>query len=146
MTQPYYRNYSGLRFECTRCGNCCTRPGVVYFPGQDLERAAEEVGLSPAAFRRKYRLADIDGIPALDPGPNPCPFYAEEQGCTIYAGRPTQCRTWPFWPEVVRRRASWEKAGVECEGIGRGPRVPLREIETSIMDCEQAGLPEADPW
>jgi len=146
MSRPFYQNHSGLRFECTRCGNCCTRPGVVYFPGEDLERAALEVGLSTAAFRRRYALKLVEGIPALDPGPRPCPFYVEEQGCSIYAARPTQCRTWPFWPEVVRRQDSWKKAGLECEGIDRGPRMPLREIEASIMECEDAGLPEADPW
>ena len=146
MIKPYYQNHSGLRFECTRCGDCCTRPGVVYFPGQDLERAAREAGMTPAAFRRRYHLEEIDGIPALDPGPNPCSFYDKDRGCVIYDGRPTQCRTWPFWPEVVRRRASWEKAGRECEGIGRGPRVPLREIERFLAQCEDADLPEADPW
>ncbi|HYV51331.1 MAG TPA: hypothetical protein VE910_05460, partial [Dongiaceae bacterium] len=65
MTKPFYRNQSGLRFECTRCGNCCTRPGVVYFPGEDLEKAALKVGLSTAAFRRRYALKLVEGIPAL---------------------------------------------------------------------------------
>ena len=146
MTVPYYQGPTGLRFECTRCGNCCTRPGVVYFSGDDLEKAARQVGLTTPAFRRRYQIRQIEGIPALDPGPHPCPFYAEEHGCTIYEARPTQCRTWPFWPEVVRHRDSWERAGKECEGIGQGPRVPVREIEQSIILCEEAGLPEADPW
>jgi hypothetical protein len=146
MSKPYYQTTSGLRFECTRCGNCCTRPGLVYFPPEDLRRAADHLEMTPEAFRRRYRLEAEGGVLALDPGDSPCPFYREGTGCGIYEGRPTQCRAWPFWPEVVRRRGSWEKAAKDCEGMNHGPRVTVREIEQAVELCAQAGLPEADPW
>jgi Fe-S-cluster containining protein len=86
------------------------------------------------------------GVLALDPGNAPCPFYTEESGCRIYEARPVQCRTWPFWPEVVATKRSWERAAKDCEGIHRGPRVPVREIEQAVQLCAEAGLPEAEPW
>ncbi len=147
MAGPFYKQASGLRFECTRCGKCCSKPGPVYFSGGDLERAARFLDLSPARFRRRYHVVTIDGVPAIDPGDRaPCTFLDPETGCTIYEGRPTQCRTFPFWPEVVRRRRSWEKAAVDCEGIGRGPRHSPEEIEQALVECEVMRVPEGEPW
>jgi hypothetical protein len=103
--------------------------------------------LTPAAFRRRYRVHRVDGVPAIDPGDTePCPFHDEAQGCTIYEARPTQCRTFPFWPEVVHRKGSWERAARDCEGIGRGPRHDAVEIEQALILCEEVGLPEGNPW
>jgi Fe-S-cluster containining protein len=147
LTRPFYRSGRGLRFECTQCGNCCTRPGPVYFSGPDLGRAAAHLGLSETQFRGRYHVVTLDGVAAIDPGDqSPCIFHDEEQGCTIYEGRPTQCRTWPFWPEIVFRRRSWDKAATDCEGMNRGRRHRVEEIEQAVFACRDAGLPEGDPW
>ncbi len=145
--QPFYVKANGLRFECTKCGNCCTRPGPVYFPEPELARTAGFLGLTPAEFRRRYRVRDRDGVPTVDPGSEaPCPFHDSGRGCTVYEARPTQCRTWPFWPETVHRRRSWERAARDCEGIEQGPLHGVAEIEQALVECEDAGLPEGDPW
>ena len=73
-------------------------------------------------------------------------FYDEAAGCTIYEGRPTQCRTWPFWPEVVTRGRSWNKAARDCPGMNDGPLHAPEKIRESLDACEAAGLPEGDPW
>lgn len=147
MARSFYKSAGGLRFTCTGCGACCRRPGPVYFTGGDLERAAAYLGMTPAAFRRRYRVRRRDGVPAVDPGPDsPCVFLGEDDRCTIYPARPTQCRTWPFWPEVVRRKRSWEKAARSCEGMNHGRRHSPAEIEAALEACRRAGLPEGDPW
>ncbi len=48
--------------------------------------------------------------------------------CSLYEDRPTQCRTWPWWPENLRDRRAWQRAAKHCEGIGRGPVVPIEQI------------------
>lgn len=48
--------------------------------------------------------------------------------CSLYEARPTQCRTFPFWPEHIRSKSSWEALGRDCEGVGRGTVVPIEEI------------------
>jgi Fe-S-cluster containining protein len=145
MPAPYYRTANGLQFECTRCGDCCTRPGPVYFPPADLERAADHLGLGPEAFLRRFHAVRKRGVAVVDAGDAPCPFYAADQGCTIYPVRPVQCRTFPFWPEVVNRRRSWERAGRSCEGIGRGARHAPGTIEPLVLACEDA-LPPETAW
>lgn len=147
MGKPYYKTTKGLRFECTDCGNCCTRPGPVYFPDPDLKRAAAFLKMTPGTFRRRFRLRPAEGMLALDPGPQaPCTFHDADTGCTIYKARPTQCRTWPFWSEVVQRRGDWESAARDCEGMNQGRRYPVREIEAALDLCEEMDLPEGDPW
>jgi len=147
MSQPFYEKAGGLRFACTRCGNCCVRPGPVFFTGGDLQRAAAHLGVTPAAFRRAHGVTLIDGAEAI-PGRDdrPCVFYDPATGCTIYEGRPTQCRTWPFWPEVVTRARSWHKAARDCPGMNQGPLHTPEDVRESLDDCDTAGLPEGEPW
>lgn len=147
MSRPYYESEGGLRFECTRCGACCTRPGPVYFPASDLARAAAHLDLAPAEFRRKFNLRKLNGVLALDPpGDGPCRFLEEDGGCGIYEGRPEQCRTWPFWPETVGRERSWRRAARDCEGIDRGPRHEPQLIRSMLDTLESIGVPEGDAW
>jgi Fe-S-cluster containining protein len=144
---PFYKRTQGLRFDCTRCGDCCTRPGPVYFSSRELIRASEFLGLTPRVFRRRYRVRLREGTPAVDPGRNaPCPFYDQDTGCRIYEARPVQCRTWPFWPEVVLRERSWRRASGDCEGMNRGRRHSVGEIEREVRLCQEEELPRGDPW
>jgi Fe-S-cluster containining protein len=103
--------------------------------------------MSGARFRRTFGVKRQDGVDAIDPGPDlPCSFYDEEEGCRIYSARPTQCRTWPFWPEVVRRERSWERAARGCEGMDRGRKFTSVEIEKALLLCRGADLPEGEPF
>jgi Fe-S-cluster containining protein len=47
--------------------------------------------------------------------------------------KPTQCRLYPFWPELVENRAVWDSAAKYCPGVGKGELV---QIGTA---CEIAG-------
>lgn len=59
-------------------------------------------------------------------------------GCSVYRARPTQCRTWPFWPEMLESPDTWQDARREtpCPGMDRGTLVPIEEIR--IIRREQA--------
>jgi len=147
MSLPYYEKAGGLRFSCTRCGRCCVRPGPVYFAPSEIATASKLLGISPAVFRRRYGIRPLDGVEAHDPPDgDPCVFYDPAEGCTIYEGRPVQCRTWPFWSEVVRRRRSWEKAAAECPGMNRGRLHSPEEIREALERCDELFLPDEEPW
>ena len=50
--------------------------------------------------------------------------------CRVYKARPTQCRTWPFWPELLHSQRAWESAkhNTPCPGMSRGDIVPIEQI------------------
>jgi uncharacterized protein len=46
--------------------------------------------------------------------------------------RPRQCRTYPWWPELVEKKRDWTEEAQRCEGMNRGTHVPLSTIERSL--------------
>lgn len=123
----------GLKFECTQCGHCCTgAPGYVWITIPELYRIAEMLGLDDREFSRKY-VRKVNGKLSLIEKPNgECVFY--DKGCTIYPVRPAQCRTFPFWPEIVERPSTWEKAAQECPGMNHGPDHTEEEILAKLQE------------
>jgi Fe-S-cluster containining protein len=120
-TTPY-------RFACTGCGHCCTgnpKDFWVEVSRTEQVRIAKHLGISLAWLRRRYlvREAEGDGISMRG---GQCVFL-DGKRCGIYAVRPTQCRTYPFWPELMTDKA-WRAEAKRCEGMGRGAIVPLEKI------------------
>jgi Fe-S-cluster containining protein len=129
--KPWYAN--GLRFECTGCGGCCrARNGYdhVYLDLGEARALARHLGLSLRAFKRRYtRVLPGDGQLELAFVAGACPFLAGTS-CTVYAARPLQCRTWPFWPENLRQRTWQTEIAPSTPGVGRGRLYTQAEIDT----------------
>lgn len=129
----------GLRFGCTQCGNCCTGPpGAVWFDESEAQAMAELHGLATEAFRARFARR-IEGRWSLNETHTEhgydCVFLDRQSVpgkalCGIYQARPRQCRTWPFWPEILRTQRSWEsyKRTTPCPGMGAGKLVPIEQI------------------
>lgn len=118
----------GLRFTCTQCGNCCTGPpGYVWFNPDEADAIAAHMKLDSTTFYQRY-AHKISGRWSLNEEKTPdgydCVFLRRTpQGqaqCAIYPVRPKQCRTWPFWPENLHRKADWNRAARTCPGIDHG--------------------------
>jgi Fe-S-cluster containining protein len=127
MAEPWYRD--GLRFECTRCGNCCTGPpGFVWVNAEEVAAIAEFRGESVAEVTAVYTRA-VDGRRSLREKVNgDCIFFDRAAGCTVYPARPRQCQTWPFWESNVATPQAWERTCAVCPGSGRGELIPAEEI------------------
>lgn len=115
----------GLRFECQRCSCCCRHdPGYVLLSQGDLDRLAERFAISAEAFTSSYcRIVSLSGVKRLslkEMKNFDCIFWSDG-GCTVYEERPLQCRSFPFWPQLVVDRETWEKQKSGCPGIGKGP-------------------------
>lgn len=121
----------GLKFECKQCGNCCTgSPGYVWITIPELYRIAELLGLNDREFAKRYVRKVGDRMSLIELPNGSCIFY--EKGCKIYPVRPTQCRTFPFWKEIVAKPSTWEEASRLCRGINDGPIHTEEEIESLI--------------
>ena len=149
---PWYAE--GLRFECTCCGNCCTGPeGAVWFSVQEGRAMAKHLKLSYEDFLARHSRV-IEGHRSLNEHETVHGFDCEfldrttEPGkafCSIYEVRPLQCRTWPFWTEVTRSKASWDRMRKEtpCPGMGNGPLITVDEIVARIRAHREVG---DTPW
>jgi Fe-S-cluster containining protein len=107
-----------FRFRCRRSGNCCARPeGIVRVDAADVARIAAHLGLSESALRARHLAAGGDRL--RDAPGGRCTFLVEgrETSCGIYPARPRQCRTWPFWPELLESPEALREARRLCPGI-----------------------------
>ncbi len=100
---------------------------------------------------RRYSLIDKPN-PAL-PGSRPCIFWDEEgKGCSVYELRPKQCRTYPFWKEILASEDAWRKEADACGGIEPGgdrgrlyDRAEIEELKTYLRETEAgSGSPCCD--
>jgi hypothetical protein len=128
----------GLRFTCTQCGNCCTGPpGYVWCEDDEAEAIAKHLKLSLAEFRRRFARRQnghwtLQETPAADGKGFDCVFLRRDtEGkalCSIYPVRPTQCRTWPFWPENLASPRHWQRASRNCPGMDKGRFFPVEQV------------------
>lgn len=127
----------GLRFECTQCGACCTgKPGFVLFTDDEADAIAARLGVTRADFLERYTHDTPAGRSFAERETEfgyDCVFLDRESVpgaalCSVHDLRPTQCRTFPFWPEHIRSKSAWDRLGRECEGVNRGPIVPIESI------------------
>jgi len=129
---PPLRNWyqDGLRFECTRCGNCCTgTPGYVWLSPREQAELAAALDLSLAQFLARHTRL-VHGMVSLRERPNgDCVLLTEDRRCSVQDAKPRQCLAFPFWPRLLSSSEEWERAGLRCPGIGQGPRYRPEEIE-----------------
>ena len=137
--QPFYLRQA-LRFSCTQCGQCCATAGdyYVYLTDEESERIRTHLQLSRNWFRRRYLQRIEDGEQVLASGPDErCIFLNADGKCRVYAVRPVQCRTYPFWPELVGTATAWNREARRCEGISQGRVVARSTIRRSLQDCRK---------
>lgn len=131
MADNWY--HEGLRFRCTRCGNCCTGPpGFVWVNEEEVAAFAKFRGESNRQTKALYTRL-VDGDRSLKEKANgDCVFYDRQAGCTIYPVRPRQCRTWPFWESNLATPEAWGKTCTVCPGAGKGDLISEEEITRRI--------------
>jgi Fe-S-cluster containining protein len=145
--EPFYAG--GLCFSCTRCSACCRfEPGYVFLSKIDADILAGFLNMDYTEFIETYCrwITGYGGKARLslkEKANYDCIFW--KKGCTVYAGRPRQCRTFPFWPEVLRTAESWDDAARSCPGIGKGRRYDRSYIELQLAERQMDPVMEKAP-
>ena len=129
--EKWYRG--GLSFECTQCGNCCSGdPGYVWATKEEIRGIAQFLGRDDDWLDKKH-LRRVGLRYSLTEKPDgDCIFLKRADGksmCSIYPVRPLQCRTWPFWNNVLRSPDSWNATATTCPGMNRGAPYDYVQIE-----------------
>jgi Fe-S-cluster containining protein len=128
---PFYA--AGLRFSCKRCSSCCRHEsGFVYLSANDLSALAHKHQMDYTAFIQTWCRwipfeRGAERLSLKEKSNNDCVFW--NAGCTVYGARPLQCRTFPFWDNIVCSPQAWETAGRGCPGINSGEPHGREEIE-----------------
>jgi Fe-S-cluster containining protein len=142
--KPWYAE--GLRFQCQGSGKCCSSRGeygFVYLTPEDARNMARELNLGLRDFKKLHCQKTDGALHLKDDASSPDCRFLKNNRCEVYAGRPVQCRTWPFWPENMKAKA-WNKAVVEfCPGVGKGPVRDLKDIKSQMKEQKQADI---DIW
>ena len=128
----------GIRFECQCSGKCCRfRDGYhrVYVSPDERRALAGALGITPSVFTRQYCIP-AEGEYSLKANDGACVFL-DKGLCSVYEARPLQCRTWPFWPENMSRKA-WAVVSAFCPGVGKGPLIPAATIRKKLASQRAA--------
>src|SRR5205085_2656277 len=102
----------------------------------DVERMAAHKEMSVEDFTRKY-VRRVDTRLSLKERSNGDCVMLVDGKCSVYAAKPTQCSTFPFWDGVLESRASWAETAAKCPGMDKGDCYDEGEI-----DLLRRGVPE----
>ena len=80
------------QIDCTKCGNCCNSL-MINVDDSDAERLSEHLNLEKEQFYKQYVERSSQGSLAVM-NTIPCHFLNENM-CTVYEARPTECREFP---------------------------------------------------
>lgn len=105
---------------CEKCGGkCCMgESGNIFVSADELLKLSEFFGLDLATFTHKFThkvgyKTSLNEVPFEDGFA--CVFFdIKHKRCNVYALRPQQCRTFPFWEYFKTHKKELEK---ECVGV-----------------------------
>lgn len=151
---PWFKD--GLSFKCSMCGNCCSgSSGSIRFTEIEGQQMAKKLMIAEEVFYDKFtrkqgrtnnKYIELKETRQPD-GTYDCIFLDRNiiQGkkiCSLYEARPTQCRTWPFWPELLISEGTWKDAGGsgidDCPGINKGQKVSFESIMQQMDETIEA--------
>ncbi|MCX8228508.1 MAG: YkgJ family cysteine cluster protein [Planctomycetota bacterium] len=105
-------------FNCCRSGNCCrTGHGQVWLKEEEMEGMASEKKMTLEAFVRMH-VRQVDGRFSIREAEHGrCSLLEGLNVCSVYEARPEQCRTFPFWPSLLKGGKALAAAAAYCPGL-----------------------------
>jgi Fe-S-cluster containining protein len=126
----------GIRFQCQGSGKCCTSHGefgFVFLTLSDRRQMAKLLKMTTRKFTQTYCEKKNGFFHITERPDNPDCLFLKKKQCSVYEARPTQCRTWPFWPEIMNPRA-WKKEIINfCPGAGKGKVWTYEQINEQVQ-------------
>ena len=86
------------KMDCLKCANCCKNYSP-RFKTPDIKRISKLLQLKEGVFIEKYLRIDEDGDYVAVT--LPCPFLGDDNKCSIYEDRPSDCKRFPYTDEDV---------------------------------------------
>ena len=101
------------KIDCLQCAACCKNYSP-RFKTPDIKRISKYLGMKEGAFIEKYLCLDTEGDYVVKS--SPCSFLVEDNLCTIYDQRPSDCHRFPYTDEdiLLKRPAITLKNSTFC--------------------------------
>ena len=123
MTTKENFNFSFDESACGGCGGaCCTgESGFIWINEAEISALASLLKISKNELKERY-LYRLDGRYSIAEKPYndgaACVFFDEiNKNCSIYAARPQQCKSFPFWDRYKGLDADLNELCAECNGV-----------------------------
>jgi Fe-S-cluster containining protein len=87
------------RLDCLKCpALCCRMAGYVRVSRSDIRRLAQFLKISVPEFERRH-IVEVTkkGEKRIKEGYKTCQFLDADRRCTVYDGRPNDCRGYVCW-------------------------------------------------
>ena len=108
----------GLYFRCIGCSLCCTgASGYVWLSEKDIDDISSFLKITKDIFIKKYTRFVKNKISLKELYPCYSCIFLRDKKCIIYPVRPRQCKTFPFWDNILQSKKSWENCKKQCPGI-----------------------------
>ncbi len=95
---PHLHEKAFKKINCLECANCCKNYSP-RFKTPDIKRIAKLLKMKEGDFIETYLRLDNDGDYVVRT--TPCPFLGEDNYCSIYDNRPSDCHRFPYTDEDV---------------------------------------------
>lgn len=104
------------KVDCLSCANCCKNFSP-RFKTPDIKRISKVVGMRESVFIDTYLRIDEEGDYVLIS--RPCPFLGEDNFCSIYEDRPSDCKRFPYTDEdvFIKKQALTLKNASFCPAV-----------------------------
>lgn len=101
------------KIDCLQCANCC-KSYSPRFKTPDIKRIARHLRMKESEFIDTYLRLDEDGDYVVKT--TPCPFLGQDNYCSIYEVRPSDCERFPYTDEdvLIKRPAITQKNSTFC--------------------------------
>ena len=138
---PNSKSSAPFYFACQRSGNCCrVGHGRVWIEEQHLPIYAELIGATEQGFVARNVVQVGARLSLQERADGRCVLLDGNNQCTVYEHRPEQCRTFPYWPELLTNPQALERAARYCPGIQCFPETALYQqvlpqVAALLDDC-----------
>ena len=95
---PALHNEAFEKIDCLKCANCC-RHYSPRFKTPDIKRISRLLKMKEGEFIDTYLRLDSEGDYVVKK--TPCPFLSEDNYCSIYEDRPSDCVRFPYTDEDI---------------------------------------------
>lgn len=104
------------KIDCLQCAACCKNYSP-RFKSPDIKRISKHLKMKEGNFIDTYLTLDVEGDYVVKS--TPCPFLGEDNFCSIYDQRPSDCHRFPYTDEdvLLKRPAITLKNATFCPAV-----------------------------